>query len=141
MTYCAICALSFLGRIPDDITSDARSHEARAIAYEDCVECIVSRQTTYLEELDEEDEVGPASLASESLTLPTAPVGYMPHLGPLSLDDEPRTLSPAPLHPMEEDLSYAGFNGRPNKVVDTCYSFWNIGALTVRALSFDTDSD
>ena len=115
------------------MTRDAAVHKARTIAFDDCVECIVSRQTTYLEEDDdEEDEAEPASVAPESLELPTAPVGYLPHLGPLSLDDEPRTLSPAPLNAMEEDLRYAGFNGRPNKVVDTCYSFWNLGALTVR---------
>jgi geranylgeranyl transferase type-1 subunit beta len=25
----------------------------------------------------------------------------------------------------------AGFNGRPNKIADTCYSWWNTGALSV----------
>ncbi len=137
MTYCAICALSFLGRIPEEITRDPAVRKAREVAYDDCIECIVSRQTTYLEEVDEEeDDGGPASMAPESLALQTAPVGYMPHLGPLSLDDKPRTPSPAPLSATEEDLRYAGFNGRPNKVVDTCYSFWNAGALTVRKLCF-----
>ncbi len=29
---------------------------------------------------------------------------------------------------------WAGFNGRPNKIADTCYGFWVGGSLAVRAL-------
>lgn len=103
--------------------------------YEDCVKCIVSRQSSYLEEFDAEDDDDDDDAAvadPEAIALPSNPLGYMPHLGPLSLDEEPRLPPPPSLSTTQEDLNYAGFNGRPNKVVDTCYSFWNIGALTVR---------
>ena len=36
-------------------------------------------------------------------------------------------------HP-SEDIQWAGFNGRCNKVADTCYSFWVGGTLAVRTL-------
>lgn len=31
-----------------------------------------------------------------------------------------------------DDNDYGGFNGRVNKLADTCYSFWVGGALDVR---------
>ena len=41
-------------------------------------------------------------------------------------------LSNLPLiDPRPEELLHAGFNGRPNKVADTCYAWWVIGALEV----------
>ena len=103
------------------------------IAYEECVQCIVSRQSTYLEEVEEDEhQLETGSQASEPLLGPSAPIGYLPHLGPLSLDEEPRVPPPPPLSSTgDEDLRYVGFNGRPNKIVDTCYSFWNLGAIAV----------
>jgi len=45
---------------------------------------------------------------------------------------------PIPVDPHFESLStqYTGFNGRPNKIADTCYAFWVGGALDVCAFSF-----
>lgn len=102
------------------------------IAYDECVRCIVGRQSIYLEEVDEEEhQLDAAQASSESFLGPSPAVGYLPHLGPLSLDEEPLDPSPQPLNMRDEDMRYVGFNGRPNKIVDTCYSFWNLGALTV----------
>ena len=33
--------------------------------------------------------------------------------------------------PSDESLQWAGFNGRSNKIADTCYSFWNTATLAV----------
>lgn len=106
--------------------------EKRNIAYAECIRCIVSRQSTYLEEGDEDGHQNDAdSPSSEPFLGPSLATGYLPHLGPLSPDGEPRVLSPLPLSARPEQIRYVGFNGRPNKVVDTCYSFWNLGAIAV----------
>jgi geranylgeranyl transferase type-1 subunit beta len=132
LTYCAICTLSFLGRIPEEESRNVAVMEKRNIAYAECIHCIVSRQSTYLEEGNEdEDQNDAASPSSEPFLGPSLAIGYLPHLGPLSLEGEPRILSPLPLSARPEQTRYAGFNGRPNKVVDTCYSFWNLGAIAV----------
>jgi geranylgeranyl transferase type-1 subunit beta len=134
LTYCAICALSFLERIPEGSARGTDLKGKGDIVYEECVHCIVSRQSTHLEEVDEEEHQLDAAMASaESLLRPSPVIGYLPHLGPLSLDEEPHDQSAPPLHARDEDMQYVGFNGRPNKVVDTCYSFWNLGALAVCA--------
>lgn len=52
------------------------------------------------------------------------PIGSQPLVAPPSLD------------PALHELSCAGFNGRCNKVSDTCYGFWVGGALAVCAFSF-----
>ena len=50
-----------------------------------------------------------------------------------SLDDHITALPVIP--PVATDaIPYAGFNGRFNKVADTCYSFWNGATLMVCAL-------
>lgn len=41
----------------------------------------------------------------------------------------PNTLG---VEPLAEDLQWAGMTGRCNKVADTCYAFWAGGSLTVR---------
>jgi hypothetical protein len=111
--------------------------EKRNIAYAECIHCIVSRQSTYLEEGDEDEHQNDATSPSpEPFLGPSPAIGYLPHLG------EPRILSPLPLSARPEQIRYVGFNGRPNKVVDTCYSFWNLGAIAVceaHPCSFDKD--
>lgn len=42
--------------------------------------------------------------------------------------------TPAPLTILPSSLLWAGFNGRCNKVADTCYSFWVGGTLSVTSL-------
>lgn len=51
------------------------------------------------------------------------PIGSQPLVAPPSLD------------PALHELNCAGFNGRCNKVSDTCYGFWVGGALAVCAFS------
>jgi hypothetical protein len=107
------------------------------IAYEECVRCIVSRQSTYIEEVDDEEQPPDRVQASpESFLGPSPAIGYLPHLGPLSLDKDGRDPSPPPVRMRDDERQYVGFNGRPNKIVDTCYSYWNLGALAVSKATF-----
>jgi geranylgeranyl transferase type-1 subunit beta len=132
LTYCAICTLSFLERIPKEELRSAAVIEKRDIAYAECIHCIISRQSASLEEEDEDGHQNDAAYpSSKPFFGPSLAIGYLPHPGPLSLDDERRILSPLPLNAKPEQIRYVGFNGRPNKVVDTCYSFWNLGAIAV----------
>jgi hypothetical protein len=106
--------------------------EKRDIAYAECIHCIVSRQSASLDEGDEDKHRDDATdPPSEPFLGPSLAIGYLPHLGPLSPDGEPRVWSPLPLSARPAQIQYVGFNGRPNKVVDTCYSFWNLGAIEV----------
>lgn len=51
------------------------------------------------------------------------------------IGSQPQIFAPPPIDPAQHELNCAGFNGRCNKVSDTCYGFWVGGALAVRASS------
>ncbi|KAF7502447.1 hypothetical protein GJ744_005811 [Endocarpon pusillum] len=142
LTYCAIDALTLLGRSPEKglDTPDARRSSA-TIALDDCTRWVLNRQTTYLEEDEPEDDEQASSIPQpEAVSLPSSPLGS-PHathfrVTPLS---PPKTPSPvrmqivaAPiLNCAKQDLLWAGFNGRTNKIADTCYCFWNTAVLAM----------
>ena len=88
---------------------------------------LVSRQTTRLEE-DEYYSLGDGPVASISAHRPFHVLGAAPVLAP---DRHPDALAV----PDTQDLQWAGFNGRYNKVADTCYSWWVGGSLAVRKVS------
>ena len=44
----------------------------------------------------------------------------------------PYESSTSTLLPLSPPIAAAGFNGRPSKPADTCYSFWVCGSLSVR---------
>ena len=88
---------------------------------------MLARQTILLEE----DEEAPTDTTiSKGMTelgvVVENPEQAKPVDNPQS-DPETRTLNFD-----DEDLQFAGFSGRPNKIADTCYCFWNTGALAVR---------
>lgn len=96
-----------------------KTHEFEAL-----LRWLLSRQTTELdvEESDEDSQAGDRKTApttSPETAVETEPV-------PVRIQNLP------PITPSEE--RWAGFNGRLNKIADTCYSFWVIGTLDVRAL-------
>lgn len=145
LTYCAIGALAFLNHSPEEglVGSDVAS--SSGISLDECTRWIVGRQTTYLveEESEADDDETSQPSKPEAVSLPSSPLGS-PHTAqfPKMALSPSKTLSFAPhqkgealiLDYLEEDLRYAGFNGRPNKIADTCYCFWNTGALAVRIL-------
>lgn len=77
----------------------------------------MSRQLEYFPPTTEEEEEGELPLQDQRNALAGI---HKDDAGPLSLDDLSLNDSP-----------YVGFNGRFNKQVDTCYTFWVAGSLSV----------
>lgn len=95
---------------------------------ENVTKWLVSRQTIMLREEDE------LPMAAEELPHATPPEFFPPPVHvhgafPVSVADAmvPHASIEMPSH----DLQWAGFNGRCNKVADTCYAFWVGGTLGV----------
>lgn len=146
LTYCAIDALTLLDHgLGKDLDTIDAERTSGSIASDDCTRWILSRQTTYLEE-DETEDKEQASLVPqpEAVSLPSSPLGS-PHatkfpvipLSPPKTPSSVRTqIVKAPvLNVTKQSLLWAGFNGRTNKIADTCYCFWNTGALAVVTLN------
>ena len=137
LTYCAITALYFLDKIPNNVARAESEGSPDRIAFDECVRCILSRQSTYFEDDEDEDEsdnISSITHAPDDNSAPPSQVGYMPHIGLLPIDELPRR--PLTIISESVDVRYIGFNGRPNKIVDTCYSWWNMAALAVRSFKF-----
>lgn len=134
MTYCAVGALSFLGRIPEQQSKAGKVCSIDGIDLEQLLRWLVARQTSNIEEdlLEEEKPEGYAASfqSAQKTTIPA-----FPQLGALTADDKDDDSQKSVLDIRPEDLKWLGFNGRPNKIADTCYCFWNTGALAV-GLSF-----
>jgi len=84
---------------------------------------LVSRQTTRLEE-DEFYSLGDHPVASVTAHKPFHVLGAVPML---ATDRHPDAI----VVPDLQELQWAGFNGRCNKIADTCYSWWVGGSLAV----------
>jgi geranylgeranyl transferase type-1 subunit beta len=109
MTFCAVAALTLLGRLKDSglQTSDA------------FIKWLVMRQTPFVgrHEIDVDDleEWAEGATKEEKQRLDTAEIGA---------DGKP---------------IWAGFHGRCNKPSDTCYSFWVGASLDVCCLRHGRD--
>ena len=121
--YCAVAALALLNRPVEGSTSGSEAGDQQTPSPHDTqggllqegmgdiprfISFLVSRQFAYLEaqekeaeEDDEDPETANFQMASLSLS-------------------EPR-----------EDTKHIGFNGRCNKVADTCYTWWVLGSLSI----------
>jgi geranylgeranyl transferase type-1 subunit beta len=97
-TFCAISALSLVNRLPNDVERGSLTDGALSgISDLDLtLRWLISRQTTYLDEGDEDTELG---------------------------DVKDSTIQPI--------LPWVGFNGRCNKIADTCYSWWDAASLAL----------
>jgi len=101
-TYCAVGALSFLGRLPNPADSaPALTNIPSTIRW------LVSRQVGYSEE-----ETG----SPPPLRIKLAGV----------FEEKARDSDI-----FFDDSQFVGFNGRCNKMVDTCYAFWVTGSLKI----------
>lgn len=104
LNYCAIATLELISRLRSPASRRAKQVLDKS---DRCVRWMLDRQTTVLseEEVDAEDEdengVEPSPQETQTFL------------------DQPST------------LEVIGFNGRENKIADTCYCFWNSGALAV----------
>lgn len=131
-TYCGVGVLKLLAKLPLVASGEQSSPDADSesnVILQDLLRWLVNRQTLYIQEdnaaAEEEDSVdGTTSYMSHSFqkdsSYPAAIVGVSDMLDVSELPaDTPQ---------------YAGFNGRCNKVADTCYAFWVGGSLAVRCM-------
>ncbi|KAL8789863.1 MAG: hypothetical protein Q9213_000931 [Squamulea squamosa] len=128
-TYCALGALSLLGRLH---ASPKSSRSAQVWPSKDSVEqmlrWLVSLQTSVLQEED-------LSVSDAAKTVAQVDLGNGAHQTPI---EATQVVSPEdPLtdgvgaEPLYDELRWAGLTGRCNKVADTCYTFWTGGSLTM----------
>lgn len=96
--------------------------------YERLISWLVYRQTTFIEQEEAEDEEdgGGETAGSDK---PVTETQDQSKAG-LSLHDAIASLPSLEAVSPSTSLC-AGFNGRPNKIADTCYCFWVTGSLAV----------
>ena len=129
-TYCGVGALRLLDRLPStdfqkpNISTEEPCNES--INVQNLLRWLVYRQTLYIEEDEEcsnlEGDCQQPSFQKEH----SQPSAFL----------EPRSIEELPVELSAEELSCAGFNGRVDKVADTCYAFWVGGSLAVSHFSY-----
>ncbi|KAJ9605162.1 geranylgeranyl transferase type-1 subunit beta [Cladophialophora chaetospira] len=117
LNYCGIATLSFLGLLKHPAVSVEEMANQAEVDVASCTRWMLDRQTTWVEDDDDDDDdqdedetpnvnqgqkIQPSSLVMSSLQ------GDLEHHGII-----------------------AGFCGRCGKIADTCYCFWNVGALAI----------
>ena len=140
-TYCAVGALKLLQSVPLEDRHRTDSPSLPGLSEEvsrDLIRWLVHRQTQYINLVDEElglYEADPVEKPSHDKQSSSS--GSQPTSNPTSVEDD-RRVGPPDIVSFDEDLRCAGFNGRCNKVADTCYSFWVGGSLAVLSLPFQS---
>ena len=117
LNYCGIAALSFLGLLEVPPTSIQEVAERSNVDISSCTRWMLERQTTWIDEDDEDSDEDEDQSPTEDLHNNDQPSF---DLSSLQVALDPQT-------------AIAGFNGRCGKIADTCYCFWNVGALAVSA--------
>ncbi|KAF2242738.1 putative geranylgeranyl transferase beta subunit [Trematosphaeria pertusa] len=119
---CAVHALSFLDRLPVD-KPDGRLRGITNLPL--TLHWLASRQTLTLDDEDSIDTLGDESDSAATchdahsfLKLGS----YPSSAGEQSFKDQPTS---------HFELQWVGVNGRPNKIGDTCYSYWACAPLKV----------
>jgi len=130
-TYCAIGALSFLDRLPHGAKSpnqEAPEDDKPLTGLQSLdrtIRWLVSRQTATL---DEDDAVDTNSDETDTAaTCHDAHSFVMMHEFKTKQGED--SYKGRPMSHFE--LQWTGFNGRVNKIADTCYAFWVMGSLGV----------
>lgn len=127
-TYCAIGALSNINRLPripyplvpsPDVKPSTLTNPAMLIRW------LVSRQTATISDEDEEDTYGDETDTAETCHDAHSFVhqdDFVSKQGRINYEGRPT---------VNFSLDWTGFNGRCNKIADTCYAFWVHGSLSV----------
>ncbi|OCT54387.1 geranylgeranyl transferase beta subunit [Cladophialophora carrionii] len=106
------------------VSMDEMARQAK-VDLASCTRWMLDRQTTWIEEEEDEDENDEEDEGQPHYR--PAPEQQYKQLEPQqSLFD----LSPM-LESLKSETLIAGFCGRCGKMADTCYCFWNVGALAV----------
>lgn len=135
LAYCAINTLHFLGKLPDTPSTMTPLPEVDGISLEGCVRWLLQRQTSVLEE--EEEEEYDDEEDGEGLVQGSGETGMNSEKPVRSSAIETNTnRKEAPVVDVDEEhLKFTGFNGRPEKIADTCYCWWNTATLAVSIAS------
>ncbi|EEA22763.1 geranylgeranyl transferase type-1 subunit beta [Talaromyces marneffei ATCC 18224] len=123
LTYCAMGALTLLHRTGSIDQPEILSPQSER--FQSLLGWLVSRQTTDLEEEEEEDDEADAKENPAPTAQPT-----QNETKAIDLSEQIEKLQD--FMPLDEaSLKCAGFNGRLNKLADTCYCFWVTGTLGI----------
>ncbi|OMP84149.1 Geranylgeranyl transferase type-1 subunit beta [Diplodia seriata] len=123
-TYCAIGALAMLGRLPSNAGSPVSGHPLAGLSDPELTaRWLVARQTLTLDEEDavetaDGDEIGAAKTPAD---VPAV----------VKLHGLPSQTTAAGGLEAFDFLQWAGFNGRCNKIADTCYAWWVCASLSM----------
>nr|KMM68337.1 geranylgeranyltransferase type I [Coccidioides posadasii RMSCC 3488] len=116
--------------------SEYCSMHSQSAEFESLIEWLAFRQTNVIQEDNESDDEEDGETAGrEELDLP-ASTTRRPSLAKgaaFSIDEQISSLPVllAASHWPSEQQNSAGFNGRTNKIADTCYCFWVTGSLAI----------
>jgi len=130
-TFCGVGILSFLNRLSPALASTAQGHTTTSNQVSGpsnpakTLHWLVSRQTATINEDDDFDTHG-----DETDTAATCHDAHsFVHIAKSQRGKESYASRPS----SRFELDWTGFNGRCNKIADTCYAFWVGGALSVSA--------
>jgi geranylgeranyl transferase type-1 subunit beta len=126
LNYCGIATLSFLGLLQNPVeTAEGMAGKAN-VDISSCTRWMLDRQTTWIEEDEYQDEDEDEEDENEDED-PNRTETQPPEV-------QSDAFGMSKLHEgLESEASIAGFCGRCGKIADTCYCFWNVGALAVSA--------
>ncbi|KAI9695761.1 MAG: hypothetical protein M1820_008433 [Bogoriella megaspora] len=125
--FCAISALSLFGRLPGSVTTSTTPmpKTAALTQLDEIVHWLVSRQTATLDEEDEfdtnSDETDTPKTCHDSHSFVKLS-SFPSKMGEIAYASRPTS---------NFELQWLGFNGRCNKIADTCYAWWVCGTLSI----------
>ncbi|KAH0848093.1 geranylgeranyl transferase beta subunit [Fonsecaea pedrosoi] len=122
LNYCGIATLSFLALLQNPSVSMQEMAERANFDITVCTRWMLDRQTTWVEEEEEDDEEEDEDTDNQSRQRVDT-----------NNNNEDQQSSPPNMSGLHTGLvtekAIAGFCGRCGKIADTCYCFWNVGAL------------
>lgn len=127
-TYCAVGALSNINRLPSPPYTAVPTDSSPKAALTNpslLIKWLVSRQTATISEEDELDTYGDETDTPETCHDAHSFVyqdKFVSKQGEMNYEGRPS---------VHFSLEWTGFNGRCNKIADTCYAFWVHGSLCV----------
>ena len=126
-TYCGIGVLKILGRLPgNDFLEDGSGARVGNATVHNLLHWLVSRQTVDIAEGD----AGLLAAEPEGTSAATSTNFQKERSYPVKPSEQANeTDLTSTIH--ASGLHFAGFNGRCNKVADTCYAFWVGASLSV----------
>ena len=118
LNFCALACLELVRRLEGlDRHDPAGKFEVKGLDGEECVRYVLMRQTTWVDDEDDEDEDEDEE-----------------HHEKQEQEMEQRAKNGNAAN--DDSLPMAGFNGRTNKMADTCYCYWNMGALDILGVAY-----